>query len=617
MRELWRKPGCDSEGTRAASAIRLLRTELKAQGWRYPCFVVCNMLFTLAALLPPRLFLFYTNHLASLGVAATREATEFLHTLLLFGLLVALVMLVEGLASIVVEEWMCLRLEAHLRLRALRAIHLMPMDELDVAQRGDWLTRVSGDLRSVEQFIATTIPGHLRSILTLLAVTLILSLHSLALAVVMVCSAVALALVNVLVQRQTQPELDRIRELHGQILQSLLENFEGVPSIRSLGAETKMLAWFGARVDAITSSSLRVMRTIGLLVGGNSAATYIFFTLCLAGSALTLHHGSVRLEEALAVPFYIGMFYHAALSLTGAAVDWSRFLANAGRLAELLERPAYGAAGSVCLPASLAVRVLQLNEVMVAVEGRKPLSHPFDFSLRIGQLLVIQGPSGCGKSTFLQMLSGLRPFAQGALRLEGGRGSLAAFSRARPLAGAAARGQKLWIPRELCAYVEQRPFLFESSVRDNLTLGMPTPPTDDELWAGLESLSLDTLVASRGGLDALLADHGKNLSEGQKYRLALVRALLGSRPFLLLDEPFSALDESSAALVCRAMDRLRAGCGIVIVSHVIPQDLHSYDLLDFAALSPVPEHPAQGDMGASKTGSGPLVGLAPSLMVPP
>ena len=94
------------------------------------------------------------------------------------------------------------------------------------------------------------------------------------------------------------------------------------------------------------------------------------------------------------------------------------------------------------------------------------------------------------------------------------------------------------MPVSLSAFVEQRPFLFVGSLRENLLLGQEDGVADEDLWNCLERLDLATVVRERGGLDAELLDRGLNMSEGQRYRLTLARALLTQRSFLLLDEPF-------------------------------------------------------------------------------
>lgn len=92
--------------------------------------------------------------------------------------------------------------------------------------------------------------------------------------------------------------------------------------------------------------------------------------------------------------------------------------------------------------------------------------------------------------------------------------------------------------------------------------------------AALERVDLGDVVRSRGGVGAVLTDRGLNLSEGQRYRLALVRALLAGRSVILLDEPFAALDERSIDSVVKALRaEAERGAAIVMVTHLIPDSL--------------------------------------------
>ncbi len=130
-------------------------------------------------------------------------------------------------------------------------------------------------------------------------------------------------------------------------------------------------------------------------------------------------------------------------------------------------------------------------------------------------------------------------------------------------------------PPFLAAFVEQQPYLFVGSIRDNITLGSETV-TDATVLGALDEVGLREIVEYRGGIDQVLSDRGRNLSVGQQYRLALCRALVCGRPFLLMDEPFAALDIESVDLVVEAMKEERArGTGILIITHLLPKNLEA------------------------------------------
>ena len=183
-----------------------------------------------------------------------------------------------------------------------------------------------------------------------------------------------------------------------------------------------------------------------------------------------------------------------------------------------------------------------------------PVVEGLDLSLRRGEILAVMGPSGSGKSTLLECLSGLRAPRRGLFRIDGHELSA--------------------VPIELSVLVEQRPYLFVGTIRENLLLGNRNECTDQDLWDALGSVGLEDTIRSRGGLEEVLADRGLNMSEGQRYRLALCRALLAQRSFVLLDEPFAALDGESIELVVEVLRRERdRGVGIVVVTHVEPRGL--------------------------------------------
>ncbi|MDF1816334.1 MAG: ATP-binding cassette domain-containing protein, partial [Verrucomicrobiales bacterium] len=136
------------------------------------------------------------------------------------------------------------------------------------------------------------------------------------------------------------------------------------------------------------------------------------------------------------------------------------------------------------------------------------------------------------------------------------------------------------IPKSLCAFVEQQPYLFVGTIRENISLGH-TQLFDVEMMSVIKAVGLEETVTRRGGLDTSLADRGRNWSVGQQYRLALCRALLSQRPFLMLDEPFASLDDESVGDVIKTIELAKkAGAGIVVVTHVLPEGLKPDQMIE-------------------------------------
>ncbi|MCP5550169.1 MAG: ABC transporter ATP-binding protein [Akkermansiaceae bacterium] len=556
------KPDAEPSTAGRRSCLRLIRETGRDLGWRYPAFVPVAALLSAVFLLPPRLLQFFADAARAPG---DLPADRFVFLLAVFGLAIAAACWVSAYLGGLLREWLRLRIGVRLRADALRGIHRTPLEALDRAGRGDWMTRVTGDLRNVENFLADSLPEQIQSLTLAAGAAALFVAHSGWVAALPLAAAAGLAWLNLRVQRRAAPVLRDAREIEGDVFQSLIENFEGLRTVRGAGAERRLRERFRSRLEAFYATGMRVIRSMAGLFAVNEFATQFVVAAALALLAYLLRRGDLTVENVLVYPFFLNVFLGAAKSLAASAYDWNRFFIEGGRLAEIVfaEDPA-----TVTLPPlpaeTHAVRRLRAEKLEVGHPGAPPLLRDFDFEVARGEIVVLRGPSGSGKTTLLEVLAGLRKPARGGFRVHGGEES----DRVSTVFDS--------VPIALCAHVEQRPWLFAGTIRENLTLGLDddAAPAEAVLWERLARTGLEAAVRSRGGLDAALSDRGLNFSEGQRYRLTLSRALLRERPFLLLDEPFAALDDASIARLVETLRRARAdGLGIVLATHQLPPEL--------------------------------------------
>ncbi|MGL4206901.1 MAG: thiamine ABC transporter ATP-binding protein [Aeromonadaceae bacterium] len=179
--------------------------------------------------------------------------------------------------------------------------------------------------------------------------------------------------------------------------------------------------------------------------------------------------------------------------------------------------------------------------------SRGPDNFTFTLTLQPGELLVVIGPSGAGKSTLLDLLAGFATPESGELTLDGV--DLLALPPAK---------------RPFTTLFQSHNLFEHLSVAQNIGLGVNpklklTPAQEQEVVE----------AASRLGLAELLARRPTELSGGQQQRVALARCLVRARPFLLLDEPFSALDPALRQEMLLEVQRVahEAGIGVLLISH--------------------------------------------------
>ncbi|MFE7180697.1 NHLP family bacteriocin export ABC transporter peptidase/permease/ATPase subunit [Streptomyces erythrochromogenes] len=282
-------------------------------------------------------------------------------------------------------------------------------------------------------------------------------------------------------------------------------------------------------------------------------------TLAALNSALILTIGGLRAVEGhltvgLLVAFQalVTSFTAPISRLGGVAGRIQDFAADVARLGDVENfpvDPVYARRE----PAASTRRLKGHVDLDGITFGYSPLDPPllegFSLSVGPGQQVALVGGSGSGKSTVSRLISGLHTPWAGAVRIDGmrlediPRGALAAS----------------------VSFVDQDVFLFEGTVRDNVTLWDPTIE-DEAVVTALEDAAVYEVVARRpGGIHSRVEQDGRNFSGGQRQRLEIARALVRRPSVMVLDEVTSALDAVTEQVI---IDNLRRrGCACVVIAH--------------------------------------------------
>jgi len=181
--------------------------------------------------------------------------------------------------------------------------------------------------------------------------------------------------------------------------------------------------------------------------------------------------------------------------------------------------------------------------------GSKNILENRNFSFQAGKKYALLGESGSGKTTLAKLLMGLMPNYTGKIYYN------------------SQEQREIHLPNlySQIAYVEQQVYLFQDTIRFNITLGEPY--SDEEIMRIAKICKLETLIYSLpDGLNSIITENGKNLSGGQRQRIALARALIRKVSYLILDEGTSALDEQNATDIEESLLATK-NLGIIFITH--------------------------------------------------
>lgn len=261
--------------------------------------------------------------------------------------------------------------------------------------------------------------------------------------------------------------------------------------------------------------------------------------------------------------FVLGFFplTEAFAPLPQAAKQATAFAQSIERLDDLDEAGAEDAEGARdARPQGSEIR---LDRVAFAYPASpRPVIDGVSLAVAPGEHVAVLGRSGSGKSTLLALIHGDAAPTRGSATVGG------------------APAARLAEPAATFSLMQQQPYLFNRSLRENLALGAPKA-ADEEIWGALAAVGLADLARSLPhGLDTIVDEGGRRFSGGQRHRIALARILLASAPVVLLDEPTIALDPVTEADLLDTLFRVLSDRTIVMVTHHL-QGIEHFDRVIF------------------------------------
>ena len=432
-----------------------------------------------------------------------------------------------------------------------KLLHL-PINFYDRRKSGDISSRVIEDVQSVERAILDGTEQGVVAVLTLVGVSIMMFWQEPRLAALVFLPLPILSWMAIQYARISKKNWRAVRDKSGELNSLLVEDIQGNRLIHSFGLMEREKNRFTKIAKSLESLSLKAMYRWSIQGPGASFTSSLgILGVVGMGAYLLESDPNFTTGQFFAFLLYTNMFYEPIRQLVGINNLVAAGKASGERVFEVLDAPIEIKDSLHPSLFPLENHTINFSQVSFSYAQRSPVVEGLSFSLPHGSTTALVGPTGAGKSTVANLLLRYYNLDNGSISIGGIPIDHIPLNTLRANIG----------------LVSQDPFLFDTTVRENLLLA-DEGATEKDIISALQSAhARDFVEGLPDGLDTHIGERGVRLSMGEKQRLTLARAMLKSSPILILDEATASVDVETERKIQQALQHLIKDRTTLIIAH--------------------------------------------------
>ena len=443
------------------------------------------------------------------------------------------------------------RIDVLLSSKLFNHLFALPLRYFESRRAGETVARVR-ELDSIRHFLTGTPLSSMIDLIFILVYIVVLLFYSPSLTMIVIASIPVYVILSLVVTPIFKQRLDEKFNAGAETSSFLVESINGVQTVKSFAIEDKFeQKWGDLQADYVkagykTSMLSSTAGNIGQFV------QKVFDLLILYFGAIAVMNGDFTVGQLVAFRMLSGRISGPVLRLVQLWQEYQQASLSVRRIGDIFNSPVEvkGSAAISSLP-ELKGRIkfdkVRFRYQIDAAEVIKDMS----FTIEEGTIVGVVGRSGSGKSTISKLIQRLYIPENGKITIDG-----IDLSMINP-----------WQLRRQIGVVLQENFMFNGTVKENISIHMPGATFEQIVRAAKTAGAHDFITSLSNGYDTVIGEKGVGLSGGQKQRIAIARAILANPKILIFDEATSALDYESESIIQNNLKDICKGRTVIIIAH--------------------------------------------------
>lgn len=435
----------------------------------------------------------------------------------------------------------------------------------DRAKTGDLMSRLTGDLEAIRNFVGFGFAQLLNLVLMVVFGSIMMMSIHWQLTLITMVTIPFLAAVALKFESKIHPAFQEMRLALSSLTTAVQENVTGVRTVKSFAREPYEMEKFSHRNERYKDNQIFASTLWSRFFPVMELLASISVAVLLAVGGTLVIKEQLTLGDLVAffslIWFIIGPMWGLGFHIN----NYTQSKASGERVLEILNQnvDVKDEEGSVDLDLENVKGHVEFDHVTFAYGNKMPAVTDIHFTAEPGSVIGFLGGTGSGKSTIIQLLMRAYNVNEGSIRLDG-----------RDI-----KDIRIQSLRSGIATVFQETFLFSSSIRNNIAYGMTQVSMEEIIHAAKLAKAHEFIMELPDGYDTVVGERGMGLSGGQKQRIAIARALLKNPKILILDDATSAVDMETEHEIQSGFQEVMQGRTTFIIAHRISSLRHADEIL--------------------------------------